>query len=64
MGRGIAASIALSKDKNKIYGYTDTMKLININGSKDLIGKIVNVEIHEAKSFSLDGVVAKESVEN
>lgn len=52
------------KDKNKIYGYTDTMKLININGSKDLIGKIVNVEIHEAKSFSLDGVVAKESVEN
>lgn len=52
------------KDKNKIYGYTDTMKLININGSKDLIGKMVNVEIHEAKSFSLDGVVAKESVEN
>ncbi len=53
-----------SKDKNKIYGYTDTMKLININGSKDLIGKIVNVEITDAKSFSLDGVVAKESVGN
>lgn len=50
------------KDKNKIYGYTDTMKLININGSKDLIGKIVDVEIIEAKSFSLDGVVVKESV--
>lgn len=52
------------KDKNKIYGYTDTMKLININGSEDLIGKIVDVEIVSAKSFSLDGNVIKEGVGN
>ena len=31
------------------------MKLININGSKELIGQIVPVKIQEAKSFSLDG---------
>ncbi len=49
------------KDKNKIYGYTDTMKLININGSKDLIGRIVPVKVNEAKSFSLDGDALKES---
>ena len=45
------------KDKNKVYGYTDTMKLVNIEGSRDLIGKIVDVKILEAKSFSLDGKV-------
>ncbi len=43
------------KDKNKVYGYTDTMKLVNIDGSKDLIGKIIKVKITDAKSFSLDG---------
>ena len=42
---------------NKVFGYTDTMKLVNIMGSKDLIGKIVKVKIIDAKSFSLDGEV-------
>ena len=46
-----------AKDATKLYGYTDTMKLVNVEGSKDLIGKIVKVLITDAKSFSLDGKV-------
>lgn len=47
------------KDSNKVYGYTDTMKLVNIIGNKDLIGQIIDVKITAAKSFSLDGEIAK-----
>ena len=43
------------KDDNKVFGYTDTMKLVNVVGAKDKIGQIINVKITEAKSFSLDG---------
>ena len=45
------------KDENKVCGYTDTMKLVNISGGKDLIGTIANVKITAAKSFSLDGEI-------
>lgn len=45
------------KDPNKVFGYTDTMKLVNVKGSKDLIGQIVDVTIIDAKSFSLDGEI-------
>ena len=43
------------KDKNKVCGYTENMKLVNIKGDKSLIGQIVDVKITETKSFSLDG---------
>ncbi|MBO5095764.1 MAG: tRNA (N6-isopentenyl adenosine(37)-C2)-methylthiotransferase MiaB [Bacilli bacterium] len=43
------------KDKNKVYGYTEEMKLVNIDAPRDTIGKIINVKIDDAKSFSLDG---------
>ena len=43
------------KDISKVCGYTENMKLVNIEGSKSLIGKIVDVEITDTKSFSLDG---------
>ncbi|MCX4366042.1 MAG: tRNA (N6-isopentenyl adenosine(37)-C2)-methylthiotransferase MiaB [Bacilli bacterium] len=43
------------KDSNKLYGYTETMKLVNVECDKKLIGQIVDVKIAEAKSFSLDG---------
>ena len=47
------------KDTNKVCGYTENMKLVNIDASKDTIGKIINVKIEEAKSFSLDGIMVK-----
>ena len=47
------------KGEDKVCGYTDTMKLVNVIGIDDLIGKIVPVKILDAKSFSLDGEVAK-----
>lgn len=47
------------KDDTKVCGYTENMKLVNIEGDKSLIGKIINVKITDAKSFSLDGVYVK-----
>ncbi len=43
------------KDENKVFGYTETMKLVNIVNAKDKIGQIVDIKITSAKSFSLDG---------
>ena len=45
------------KDNNKLCGYTETMKLVNVTCNKDLIGTIQNVRITDAKSFSLDGII-------
>lgn len=46
-----------SDKNNKLMGYTDTMKLVNIEGDSSYIGEIVNVEITEAKTWSLEGVI-------
>ena len=43
------------KDPNKLFGYTDTMKLVNVVNASDKIGQIIDVKITDAKSFSLDG---------
>ena len=45
----------ISGKKNELYGYTDTNKLINFKGEDALIGKIVDVVVTEAKTWSLDG---------
>ena len=45
------------KDNNICCGYTDTNKLVNVKCSKDNIGKIIDVKITEAKTWSLDGVI-------
>ena len=47
------------KDENKVCGYTENMKLVNVLADKSTIGSIIDVKIEEAKSFSLDGVIVK-----
>lgn len=44
-----------STNKTALFGYTDTNKLINFDGDASLIGKIVQVRVREAKTWSLDG---------
>ena len=43
--------------KDKLMGYTDTMKLVNVVGDKSNIGKIVKVKITDVKTWSLDGEI-------
>ena len=43
--------------KDGMYGYTDTMKLINFDGCSNLTGKIIDVKVTSAKTWSLDGEI-------
>ncbi len=42
---------------NKLMGYTDTMKLVNVDGNENNIGKIVKVKITDVKTWSMDGKI-------
>lgn len=42
-------------DSTKLMGRTRTGKLVNFEGDKDFIGKLVKVEITKSNSFSLSG---------
>lgn len=42
-------------DESKLMGRTRTGKLVNFEGNKENIGKLVNVKITKAQSFSLTG---------
>ncbi len=44
-----------SEKEGLLCGYTDTNKLINFEGDNSLIGKIIKVEVTDAKTWSLDG---------
>ena len=46
-------------DETKLTGRTRNGKLVNFSGCKEMIGKLVNVKIVEAKSFSLVGEVVE-----
>ena len=46
-----------SDKEDKHMGYTDTMKLVNVDCDKKYLGKIVNVKITSVKTWSLDGEV-------
>jgi len=43
------------KNKYSLYGYNEQNRLVNFDGTEDLIGTIVNVKITNAKTWSLDG---------
>ena len=45
------------KNNTMLAGYTDTMKLVNVKADKTYIGKVVNVKITDAKTWSLDGEI-------
>jgi len=47
----------ISDKEDKLMGYTDTMKLVNIDASDKYIGRIVKVKITDVKTWSMDGVV-------
>lgn len=46
-----------SEKEGMLFGYTETNKLINFVGTDDLIGKIIDIEVTDAKTWSLDGKV-------
>ena len=50
--------VLIEKESNKdgfLSGYTDTMKLVNVEASKELLGSIVDVIITDVKTWSLTG---------
>lgn len=49
--------ISESDKKDKYMGYTENMKLVNVDCDSEFLGKIIPVKITEAKTWSLDGVV-------
>lgn len=49
-------------NKSELFGYTETNKLVNFDGDKSLIGTIVEVEITDSKTWSLDGHLVDERV--
>ena len=49
-----------SEKKGKLMGYTDTMKLVNIDCDDKYIGQIINVKITDVKTWSMDGEVCND----
>jgi tRNA-2-methylthio-N6-dimethylallyladenosine synthase len=45
------------KKPNVLFGYTDTMKLVNVVGDESNIGKIVPIKITNVKTWSMDGEI-------
>ncbi|WP_027399245.1 tRNA (N6-isopentenyl adenosine(37)-C2)-methylthiotransferase MiaB [Anaerovorax odorimutans] len=47
-----------SKTNNKTFtGRTESSKIVNFQGNKDMVGKIINVRVKEGKTFSLFGEI-------
>ena len=48
-----------SEKEDKLMGYTDTMKLVNVKCDKKYLGQIVNVKITDIKTWSMDGEIVE-----
>lgn len=48
-----------SKKQDRLKGYTDTMKLVNVKAPISYLGKIVNVKITSVKTWSMDGEIVE-----
>ena len=57
MGKTVKVLIEGIGEKGNLFGYTDTMKLVNVDGDNSYIGKIVDVEITDIKTWSMDGKI-------
>ena len=58
LGKIVPVLLEAPSEKNgKLMGYTDTMKLVNVEASLEYLGKIMNVEITDVKTWSLDGKI-------
>ena len=56
LGKEVMVLLEGHSDKeNKLMGYTDTMKLVNVKASDEHIGQIVPVKITDVKTWSLEG---------
>lgn len=59
LGKTVPVLIEKTSENNDemLMGYTDTMKLVNVVGDKQLIGSIVPVKITDVKTWSMTGEV-------
>ena len=56
LGKEVMVLLEGHSDKeNKLMGYTDTMKLVNVKASDEYIGQIVPVKITDVKTWSMEG---------
>src|SRR5690625_4334773 len=50
------------RDPDVLMGYTEKNKVVNFKGPKSIIGKIVDVKITEARTWSLNGELVTKTV--
>jgi len=50
---------ASARNSKALAGRTDGFKLVNFQGCKEMVGKIIDIEITEGKTFSLEGKVVE-----
>jgi tRNA-N(6)-(isopentenyl)adenosine-37 thiotransferase enzyme MiaB len=56
-GKTVKVLIEGKNEKGNLIGFTETMKLVNVNGKDDNIGKIIDIEITGVKTWSMEGKI-------